>query len=95
MADVEAQSRELGRRTGSLVTPAELAELQCREVRLVDREVVSYAFESQGRVPPPVRLTVTCSPDATDGVMRTMSKVLESRGWAARVERRQVREVAE
>ena len=76
-------SRELARRTGTLVGPAELAEqMGTGPVRELAR--VTYVLEEGGRVPPPARVEVACEPDRLEGVMRSVDKLLESRGWRAR-----------
>lgn len=72
----------LARRTGSLVTPAELAEMSGEPVAEV--AVASYRFDAGiGRVPPPVSMTVRCLPADLDGVCRSVAKLLESRGWSS------------
>lgn len=73
--------REAARRTGTLVTPGQLAELAGE--RTVEVAVISYEFATGGRIPPPVDVVVRCRPDALEGVRRSMSKLIESRGWSA------------
>lgn len=83
-------SWELGRRTGSVMTPEEVAAMGGTGVRYERRVLLDYDFQDGGRVPPPDRIEVMCGPDEAEGMARTMSRLLESRGWSARVTRRMV-----
>lgn len=78
-------SYRLGRHHRAGAAPEELAawtgEPRHQLVRL------TYRVNPGGLVPPPVRLVAVCEPEDADGVARTMSRLLESRGWTARVER--------
>lgn len=78
-------SYRLGRRTRSVVTPEELAAWTGVPRHQLVR--LTYRLDQGGLVPPPVRLVAVCEPEDVDGVARTMSKLLESRGWTARSER--------
>lgn len=78
-------SYRVGRMTHSVVTPGELAEWTgSPRVELVR---LTYTLGPGGLVPPPVSLAATCGRAEEDGVARTMSRLLESRGWTARVVR--------
>lgn len=81
-------SYRLGRLTRSVVTPGELAEWTGEPHRELVR--LTYEMHDGGRVPPPVRLVAVCRPEDEDGVARTMSRLLESRGWTARLDREAV-----
>lgn len=86
MSDVGPESyadecRALARRTGSLLTRGEYAELTGE--RVVEVKVVTYRFRPGGRILPPVDVVVRCRPAALDGVYRSMAKLMESRGWVA------------
>lgn len=83
-------SWELGRRTGSVMTPEEIAAMTGTGVCYEPRVFIDYDFQDGGRVPPPDRIEVMCAPGEVDGIARTMSRLLESRGWSARVTRRTV-----
>lgn len=81
-------SYRLGRRTHSVMTPEELAAWTGAGAAPARRLVrITYELGEGGRVPPPVRLVAVCAPEDEDGVARTMSRLLESRGWTARVGR--------
>ncbi|MCI7439167.1 MAG: hypothetical protein MSA61_08115 [Coriobacteriaceae bacterium] len=82
------ESYRIGRLTHSVVTPGELADWTGRERRQLVR--LTYRLGPGGLVPPPVSLVAVCEPEDADGVARTMSKLLESRGWTARVGREAV-----
>lgn len=78
-------SYRVGRLTHSVVTPEELAAWTgAPRVELVR---LTYRLNPGGLVPPPVSLVATCGHAEEEGVARTMSRLLESRGWTARVER--------
>ena len=49
-------SWELGRRTGSVMTPEEFAAMAGTGVRYERRVLLDYDFQDGGRVPPPDRL---------------------------------------
>ena len=85
--DYRERFRELGRATGTLLTPGEYAELAGEPT--VELAAVTYRFSPGGRCEPPVDMTVRCLPRDLDGVYRSVAKLLESRGWAseARVSR--------
>ncbi len=78
-------SYRVGRMTHSVVTPGELAEWTGVPRHQLVR--LTYRLDQGGLVPPPVRLVAVCEPEDADGVARTMSRLLESRGWTARAER--------
>lgn len=84
MSAFERASLELGRRTHSVVTPDELERWTGRKAHVLS--MVTYQFRDGGRVEPPTRMVVYCEPERVDGITRTMSKLLESRGWTAGVE---------
>lgn len=84
MSAFERASLELGRRTHSVVTPDELELWTGRKAHVLS--MVTYQFREGGRVEPPTRMVVYCEPERVDGITRSMSKLLESRGWTARVE---------
>lgn len=83
---------ERARERGSVMTPGEIAAMRGATTREV--AVVRYALVEGGRVPPPISLTVRCDPGRLDGVMRSVSRLLESRGWQAEVTVRTVEEAA-
>ena len=87
-------SRETARRLGTLVTEGEYAAM--RGERTVEVAVVTYRFRPGGRILPPVDVVVRCRPAALEGVTRSMSKLIESRGWSAeqRVSRDRLPEAA-
>lgn len=85
MPDFVRDSYRLGRRTHSVMTPEELAAWTGVPRRQLVR--LTYRLDQGGLVPPPVRLVAVCEPEDADGVARTMSRLLGSRGWTARVER--------
>lgn len=84
MSAFERASLELGRRTHSVVTPDELERWTGRKAHVLS--MVTYQFSEGGRVDPPTRMVVYCEPEREDGITRSMSKLLESRGWSAGVE---------
>lgn len=84
MSAFERASLELGRRTHSVVTPEELERWTGRPAHVLS--VVTYQFSEGGRVDPPTRMVVYCEPERVDGITRSVSKLLESRGWSAGVE---------
>ena len=88
MGDWLDESRALGRRTGTVVTAEEVAAMNGQGLRYERRVLLDYDLCEGGRVPPPERIEVMCRPEDAEGVARTMSRLLESRGWSARVERR-------
>ena len=77
-------SYRLGRRTRSVVTPEELERWTGRPAHVLSR--VTYVFQEGGRVDPPTRMVLDCEPERVDGITRSISKLLESRGWTAGVE---------
>ena len=77
-----AARREMARRTGSLMSPGDVAEMLGGEA--VELSVVTYRFSPGGRCAPPVDVVVRCEPGALDGVRRSMARLLESRGWSSR-----------
>lgn len=88
MADWLDESRELGRRTGTVMTAEEVAAMSGSGLRYERRVLIDYELWEGGRVPPPDRIEVMCRPEDADGIARTMGRLLESRGWTARVSRR-------
>lgn len=84
MSAFERASLELGRSTHSVVTPEELERWTGRRSRVLSR--ATYEFHEGGRAEPPAAMVVYCEPERVDGITRSMSKLLESRGWTARVE---------
>lgn len=79
--DPREAARERARATGTLLTPGEVADRLGEPTAEV--AVVTYRFSAGGRILPPVDLVVRCRPAALDGVYRSMSKLIESRGWSA------------
>lgn len=80
--DYRERFRELGRATGTLLTPGEYDELVGEPT--VELVVFTYRFSPEcGRCEPPVDVTVRCLPSAIDGVYRSFAKLNESRGWAS------------
>ena len=84
MSAFERASLELGRRTHSVVTPDELERWTGRPAHVLS--MVTYLFHEGGKVEPPSRVVVYCEPERCEGVMRSMTKLLESRGWTAGIE---------
>lgn len=73
--------------TRSQMTQAEVDAFLAREAPELE-VVLKYTISEDGteRCEPPLTITVTCRPEREDGIRRTVSKLLESRGWAARLE---------
>lgn len=74
-----ATSTEVGRKTGTLMTPEEVAEALGK--RCEKRLKVTYSFLPGGRCEPPDQLTFTAAPEVYAGVSRALAKMFEHFGW--------------
>ena len=74
--------------TRSTITQAELDAYEARNADKLE-VVLDYAFAETGseRCNPPRTIVVTCATEDEDGITRSMGKLLDSRGWTAKITR--------
>lgn len=87
--DYANSCRELARKSGTLITPGEYAELTGSAT--VELSVITYRFRRGGLVPAPVDAVVRCLPGDLNGVYRSMAKLCESRHWSSEARTRNVK----